>query len=58
MKFIPLPNTVFVAKIHESTKKSRISYQQRNVIRRGWETEHVDKNWKGMLSQLDKYGSA
>ena len=32
MKFIPLPKTVFVAKVHESTKKSRMSCQQRNVI--------------------------
>ena len=32
MKFIPPPNTVFVAKVHESTKKSRMSCQQRNVI--------------------------
>ena len=56
MKFIPPPNTVSVAKVHESTKKSRISCQQRNVIskRRGWKTQHVDRNCKGMLSQLDK----
>ena len=56
MKFIPPSNTVFVAKVHESTKKSRMSCQQRNVIskRKGWKTEHADRNCKGMLSQPDK----
>ena len=56
MKFIPPSDTVFVAKVHKSTKRSRISCQQRNVIskRRGWKTEHADRNCcKGMLREFD-----